>query len=386
VKKCVTMRDLSSRFERNAVGFSRTVFRSCGPLGALAVVTGLLGAGTADAAPRPRKPAAAPAKPADKKPVAKSPEQREADRHFKAGVALFNEAKYTEALAEFERAYEIAPHPLVLYNIAGCHRELSHYAEAVSYYKRFLAITNEKVPAPRLAAAQDELDSILARIARVNVTISPAIDGVIVSVDGNELGKFESPLLLPPGDHKVTARAAGRRDAERNLHLASGDELNVDLVLAELPPPPPEQPATITVVSPAPVGPEQPRRFAISAGFGTNLAHADDTGTVSFGGTATIGSRLEVGVEGVVRAWALIPSIGVRVAGDALSLHVVGAVPIAFVDQPMSSETFVAGAVGLGLRYRPMPSLAFRVDSYTSFASKGHGTTFPTFLRGELWF
>jgi hypothetical protein len=178
----------------------------------------------------------------------------------------------------------------------------------VSYYKRFLAITNEKVPAPRLAEAQDELDRILARIARVNVTISPAIDGVIVSVDGNELGKFESPLLLPPGDHKVTARAAGRRDAERNLHLASGDELNVDLVLAELPPPPPEKPATITVVSPAPIGPEKPRRFAISAGFGTNLAHADDTGTVSFGGTATIGSRLEVGVEGVVRAWALIPS------------------------------------------------------------------------------
>src|SRR6185295_135348 len=304
----------------------------------------------------------------------------------KAGVALFNEAKYTEALAEFERAYEIAPHPLVLYNIAGCHRELSHYAEAVSYYKRFLAITNEKVPAPRLAAAQDELDSILARIARVNVTISPAIDGVIVAVDGNELSKFESPLLLPPGDHKVTARAAGRRDAERNLHLASGDDLNIDLVLAELPPPPPEKTTTIAVMSPGPVAPEKPRRFAVSAAFGTNLAHADDTGTVSFGGTAAIGSRLEVGVEGVVRAWALIPSIGVRVAGDALSLHVVGAVPIAFVDGPMTTETFVAGAVGLGLRYRAMPGLAFRLDSYTSIASKGHGTTFPTFLRGELWF
>ena len=65
--------------------------------------------------------------------------QKEADRHFKAGVALFKELKYAEALAEFERAYEIEPHPLVLYNIATCHRELSHYGEAVKYYQRFLS-------------------------------------------------------------------------------------------------------------------------------------------------------------------------------------------------------------------------------------------------------
>ena len=72
-----------------------------------------------------------PAPKAAAKPEPKTPEQKEADRHFKSGVALFKEAKYAEALAEFERAYEIAPHPLVLYNIAGCHRELSHYSEAV---------------------------------------------------------------------------------------------------------------------------------------------------------------------------------------------------------------------------------------------------------------
>src|SRR4051812_46145435 len=105
-------------------------------LPALAVAS-LLGAGAADAAPRARKPPSDKAAPA--KPGAKTQEQKEADRHFKAGVALYKEAKYAEALAEFERAYEIAPHPLVLYNIAGCHRELSHYAEAVNYYRRFLA-------------------------------------------------------------------------------------------------------------------------------------------------------------------------------------------------------------------------------------------------------
>src|SRR5215813_3363942 len=123
----------------------------------------------AHAAPK-RKPAP--------RPEPKTPEQKDADHHFKSGVALFKEAKYAEALAEFERAYEIAPHPLVLYNIAGCHRELSHYGEAVTYYQRFLTDGKGAVPAARLTAAQTELDAILARVARVTVTIAPAADDV----------------------------------------------------------------------------------------------------------------------------------------------------------------------------------------------------------------
>src|SRR5690606_34023403 len=92
--------------------------------------------GTVEAAPK-KKPEKKPGK-KGKSAGAMTPEQKEADRHFKSGVALFKEAKFTEALAEFERAYEIAPHPTVLYNIAGCHRELSRYGEAVRFYKRFL--------------------------------------------------------------------------------------------------------------------------------------------------------------------------------------------------------------------------------------------------------
>ena len=46
----------------------------------------------------------------------------------------------------------------------------------------------------------------------------------------------------------------------------------------------------------------------------------------------------------------------------------------------------MAGAVGLGLRYRPTPGLAFRLEWLVSYAGKTHGTTVPTFLGGELWF
>src|SRR5690242_9102126 len=175
---------------------------------------------------------AAHATPARADKPATTDDQKEADRHFKSGVALFKENKYTEALAEFERAYDIAPHPLVLYNIAGCHRELSHYAEAVTYYGRFLADGNGKVPAARLAAAQAELDALLASVARVTVTVAPPDAALLL--DGIALDQPAMPLILTPGEHRLIARADGRRDAERVLRAVPGDVLTVELTLVAL--------------------------------------------------------------------------------------------------------------------------------------------------------
>jgi len=339
---------------------------------ALAIVLVVSALAPADAKPKP-------------KPDKPSAEQKEADRHFKSGVALFKEAKFAEALAEFERANDIAPHPLVLYNIAACHRELSHYAEAVKFYKRFLSEGEGKVPAARLHTAQSELDTILARIASVTIVVP---DGTELTLDGKSLGAMpiDMPLVLPPGEHHVTAKAAGHKDVERTLHVVSGDEttIQLDLPVEDKPAPAVETPG-VTGRPVAVVAPAAPRRFALGAGIGTNLKSVGDTGAPSLGISVALGDRVELGVDAVVIAYAVIPSVRVRLAGDALSVHVVGAVPIA-IDAGAMSQTFVAGAGGLGLRYRPMPALAFKLESFVSYAGKTHGTTFPAFFGGELWF
>jgi len=329
--------------------------------------------------------AAPPKAPPSGKPEAKGPEQKEAERHFQSGVALFKEAKYAEALAEFERAYEILPQPLVLYNIAGCHRELSHYSEAVAYYRRFLTEGKDKVKPARLAAAQAELDGILARIARVTVTVTPGLSGVSLILDGTPIDKPEMPLILPPGEHRLVARAEGRAETERSVRVASGDELAVELVLAERPLPPPERPQVIEGGDMKPFAPAPARHLSLGAGLGTNLLRTGDSGAPSLGVGFAIGSRVELGLDVLLVAYAAIPSVRVRLAGDAVSLHAVVAVPISFTDGPMTG-TFAAGGAGLGVRYRATPAVAFRLESLASYAGKTHGTTVPTFLGGELWF
>lgn len=321
-----------------------------------------------------------------KEPKKATAEQKEADRHFKAGVALFKEGKFKEALAEFERAYEIAPHPLVLYNIAGCHRELSNYGEAIRFYERFLKEGKGQVPATRLNTAQTELDAILARIARITIVIQGPPYAQLF-LDGAALGTMPvpMPLVLPPGEHKIVAKADGYKDAERTLRVASGDEAEISLTLSEAPKEPTADPV-ITTTATTTTTTTRMRRFSIGAGFGSNLKAVADTGAPSLGIGVQVHSRLQLGVEGILVAYAVMPTVRVRLAGDAISAHAILAMPIAFPGDEMGGETFVAGAGGLGLRIRAMPMLTFRIESLASYAGKERGTTFPTFVGGELWF
>jgi hypothetical protein len=320
-------------------------------------------------------------------PKEQTPEQKEADRHFKSGVALFKEAKFAEALAEFERAYEIAPHPTVLYNIAGCHRELSHYGEAVKFYKRFLAEGKGVAPKDRLAAAQTELDGILARIARITVA---APDGAMLTLDGTELGTMpvEMPLMVAPGEHKIVVRSQGMRDAERTVRVASGDVVDVAMKLVELPADktvtPTEGPRDRAVDGPG-VGAARARRFGLGAAFGTNLRQAADTGAPTLGLSVRATARLYVGVDAVIVAYAVMPSIRFHLTGGRVGVYAAAAMPVSFKDGDMS-ETFVAGAVGLGVRFHATDAIAFRLEGFASFAGDPHGMTVPAFAGGELWF
>jgi Tfp pilus assembly protein PilF len=327
----------------------------------------------------------APAVAAPKK-TEQTAEQKEADRHFKSGVALYKEAKYAEALAEFERAYEIAPHPLVLYNIATCHRELSHYGEAVKYYQRFLSEGKDKVAPARLKEAQTELDGVLARIARLTVTIKGG-EGATVILDGNELGTMpiEGPLIVPPGEHRIVVRAPGKNDAERSLRVASGDEVEVTLQLTDAPKAPPVESLQTEREAGPPPPPPGPKHFQLGAAVGTNLLNVPETGAPTLSLGYAVHSRIIVGIDATFVAYSVMPNVRVRLAGDRMAVHATAGVPIAFNDGQMN-ETFVAGAAGLGLRYRAMPSLAFRLEVLASYATKDHGVTVPAFFGGELWF
>jgi tetratricopeptide (TPR) repeat protein len=73
----------------------------------------------------------------------------EARKHQDAGVELFNQGKYDEAIAEYEAAYKIDPAPKLLFAIAQAKRLGGNCDEAMPVYKKYL----ETLPSEAQTAA-----------------------------------------------------------------------------------------------------------------------------------------------------------------------------------------------------------------------------------------
>lgn len=85
----------------------------------------------------------------------------EARSHFKKGMDSITAGKYDEGISELQKAYQILPHPNVLYNIARAYAEAGDLEEAVTYFRKYL----EGNPPDREEASQI-LKNLEARIKR----------------------------------------------------------------------------------------------------------------------------------------------------------------------------------------------------------------------------
>ena len=59
--------------------------------------------------------------------------------HYERGRSFFEVDEYRKAIPEFKAAHVQKPDPAFLYNIAECHRRLGEVADALAFYRRFLA-------------------------------------------------------------------------------------------------------------------------------------------------------------------------------------------------------------------------------------------------------
>lgn len=64
--------------------------------------------------------------------------KREAKLHFDLGTAYFNAGKYDLAIAEYEKAYQLHPAPLMLFNLGQTYRKKGDRVGAIKYYGEFL--------------------------------------------------------------------------------------------------------------------------------------------------------------------------------------------------------------------------------------------------------
>ena len=135
--------------------------------------------------------------PADPKGVAKG--------FFDKGAAEYNLGHFAESIRNFEQAYALDPAPILIFNIAQCHRQNGENERALFFYRRYLE------QAPKNAANRSDverrvkdIEEVLAQQTAIKRKPPTEVEkqggaaGVTSSVDATSASGGARPATSPP--------------------------------------------------------------------------------------------------------------------------------------------------------------------------------------------
>ncbi len=212
----------------------------------------------------------------------------EAKAHFKKGTELYRQARYREAITEFETAYKLKPHGVMHFNIAQCYERLGDIAAALRSYHDYLREVPDADDRSSVMEAMSNLEARLSASGVQQLLVYSEPSQAEVWIDGQSRGRTPLGIVLPHGTHQVSLVRSGYRTVTREAVLTTGRSLELSVVMEKgpsstpvnvpLPPPPVPVPgpsagsmaarpaATVPgarlTVPPVPLSPEPPRPVA----------------------------------------------------------------------------------------------------------------------------
>jgi tetratricopeptide (TPR) repeat protein len=150
--------------------------------------------------------------PVDKKQVAK--------QYVDAGLAAQDSGDYETAITFYLKAYQLVPHPTLLFNMAQAHRLAGHLDQALSLYKRYLSADPSGAQARIARQLVSEIEARTTDETRTadDARAAPAIQAAATAPS-------TAPAAAPPvGDVRDTASQGPPRPgrALRIAGLAAG--------------------------------------------------------------------------------------------------------------------------------------------------------------------
>jgi hypothetical protein len=145
-------------------------------------------------------------------------------------VQLYNDGNPEGAVAEFERAYKLAPTYRLLYNIGVIRMQLHDYSEAMKAFQAYLAGGGSDIAPARRTEVEKNLSGLRSRVG--TVLVSSNAMGAEVSVDDVVFGRvpLAEPLVLNPGQRRITI-SAGASSRSRVISVVGQEIVNLELNL-----------------------------------------------------------------------------------------------------------------------------------------------------------
>lgn len=105
-----------------------------------------------------------------------TPAPSEARIAFEQAVAAYEEGRFAEAAAQFDRCHELTQDAEVLFNAANAYDRLRQDAEALDRYRRYLALRPDTADRAQVEARVAILEQALAAPAEPGPAHAPAIE------------------------------------------------------------------------------------------------------------------------------------------------------------------------------------------------------------------
>ncbi|HEV7554021.1 MAG TPA: PEGA domain-containing protein [Kofleriaceae bacterium] len=149
----------------------------------------------------------------------------DARQEFAAGEAADKEHDWQNAIEHYLRAYDLAPHPFALYNIASDYEQLGQLREAARVYTRYLEVAKDSADRDRVTKHIDDLRN---RPSPISVHSTPAAARVMI--DGKQVGVTPYVGVVRRGEHHVTVDNGTDRQ-QRTATMEYGEPSNLEVAL-----------------------------------------------------------------------------------------------------------------------------------------------------------
>jgi tetratricopeptide (TPR) repeat protein len=105
--------------------------------------------------------------------------------HYDLGMRFYQVGDYHKAIDEFRAAYVAHPDPAFVYDLAQCHRQLGEASEALTLFRRYLALAPASPVRPQVERRIRELEAAGA-VAQPPPGPQPALASPALAMDVHE--------------------------------------------------------------------------------------------------------------------------------------------------------------------------------------------------------
>lgn len=152
---------------------------------------------------------------------------------FEKAAKAYHEADYERAIKLFKRAYELDPHPALIYNVGQAYEKLGDVPAALRSFRRYLRLAPDAKDRATVEAGIKNLEKRLRARGVQQVTIMSRPIGATLLIDGKRVGDTPWTGEIHPGRHHAMLTLAGHPDTTRDFLLPPDHAIDLDVALLD---------------------------------------------------------------------------------------------------------------------------------------------------------